>query len=400
VRVLLSTIGSRGDVQPLVALALELRAIGQDVRLCVPPDFRGWVEGLGLPVVPIGPEVRPFATAGAGAAPPSAERVRQLVEESVATQFETIGAAAADCDMVVAATALQVAARSVAEKRGIPYAFAAYCPAVLPSAHHAPPQLPVRGDAPPPGAGSLELWARDAERFNRTFLAPLNVHRTAAGLAPVADVRSHMFTERPWLAADRALGPWPEPGDPRVFQPGAWILPDERELPSEVQAFLDAGTPPVYFGFGSTQASPEAGGATVRAARALGRRSIVSRGWADLPLAEQASDCLEVGELNLKRLFTRVAAAVHHGGAGTTALAALGGAPQVLVPHRYDQHYWARRVGELRVGRALAPGTLAEETLAAALDHALQPDVVARAAGLAREVGTDGARVAARRIAG
>jgi vancomycin aglycone glucosyltransferase len=399
-RVLLSTIGSRGDVQPLVALALELRAFNQDVRLCVPPDFCAWIDGLGLPVVKIGPEVRPYATAGAGAAPPSAERVRQLVEESVATQFETIGSAAADCDMIVAATALQVAARSVAEKRGIPYAFAAYCPAVLPSAHHAPPPLPARGDAPPPGAGPLELWARDAERFNRTFLAALNLHRAAAGLATIADVRSHMFTERPWLAADRALGPWPEPDDPRVCQPGAWIMPDERALPSEVEAFLDAGTPPVYFGFGSTQASPETGGAMVRAARALGRRSIVSRGWADLPLAGQASDCLEIGELNLKKLFTRVAAAVHHGGAGTTTLAALGGAPQVLVPHRYDQHYWARRIAELGVGGALAPGTLAEGTLAAALDRALQPDTVARAVRLALEVRTDGARVTARQIAG
>jgi vancomycin aglycone glucosyltransferase len=58
-RVLLSTIGSRGDVQPLVALALELRVLGQEVRLCVPPDFREWIEGLGLSVTPIGPELSP-----------------------------------------------------------------------------------------------------------------------------------------------------------------------------------------------------------------------------------------------------------------------------------------------------------------------------------------------------
>ena len=57
-RVLLSTIGSRGDVQPLVALALQLRALGQEVRLCVPPDFRDWIDSLGIPVTPIGPEVR------------------------------------------------------------------------------------------------------------------------------------------------------------------------------------------------------------------------------------------------------------------------------------------------------------------------------------------------------
>jgi len=79
-RVWLSTIGSRGDVQPLVALASQLRALGQEVRLCVPPDFRDWIESLGMPVIPIGPEVRAFAAARppAMAAPPSAESIRQI----------------------------------------------------------------------------------------------------------------------------------------------------------------------------------------------------------------------------------------------------------------------------------------------------------------------------------
>src|SRR5215470_3197041 len=96
-RVLLSTIGSRGDVQPLVALAVQLRALGQEVRLCVPPDFREWIESFGLPVTPIGPEVRTFAAASASSAastPPSAEQIRRLVEDSVATQFATLADAA------------------------------------------------------------------------------------------------------------------------------------------------------------------------------------------------------------------------------------------------------------------------------------------------------------------
>jgi len=161
-RVLLSTIGSRGDVQPLVALALQLRALGQEVRLCVPPDFREWIEGLGIPVAPIGPEVRNFAVASRPAtpAPPSPEQRRQMMEGTVATQFETIAAAAQGCDVIVGATALQIAAPSVAERMGIPYVFAAYCPAVLPSPHHAPPVLAMLGDTPAPGmADYRELWA-------------------------------------------------------------------------------------------------------------------------------------------------------------------------------------------------------------------------------------------------
>src|SRR6476661_4145309 len=108
-RALLSTIGSRGDVQPLVALAIELRAHGVRVRLCVPPDFREWIEGLGFAVTPIGPEVRTFQAARpAGAAPQSpmtAEQRRQLAEASVDAQFTTVAAAAEGCDGIVAATA-------------------------------------------------------------------------------------------------------------------------------------------------------------------------------------------------------------------------------------------------------------------------------------------------------
>src|SRR5262249_62222291 len=116
-RVLLSTIGSRGDVQPLLALALQLRSLGQEVRLCVPPDFREWIEGLGFDVTPIGPDVRraSAANAPAGAPPPfTPERRRQLAEATVATQFETIAAAAEGCSAIVGATPLQIAARSVA----------------------------------------------------------------------------------------------------------------------------------------------------------------------------------------------------------------------------------------------------------------------------------------------
>ena len=129
-RVLLSTIGSRGDVQPLVALALQLRTLGQEVRLCVPPDFRDWIDSLGFPVTPIGPELRKLTASASPptSAAPDPERPRQLAEFTVATQFETIAAAAKGCDIIVAATALQIAARSVAEKQGIPYVFVGYCP--------------------------------------------------------------------------------------------------------------------------------------------------------------------------------------------------------------------------------------------------------------------------------
>ena len=398
-RMLLSTIGSRGDVQPLVALALELRALEQEVRLCVPPDFREWIEGLGMPVTPIGPELRSTGKASASAAPPTPDQRRRMVEGAVATQFETIAAAAQGCDVIVGATALQVAAPSVAERMRIPYVFAAYSPTVLPSPHHAPPVLTMLGDRPaPPGGDYSELWEQDARRWNETWGALINSHRASSGLAPVGDVRSHILTDRPWLAADPTLAPWPEPEDQAVIQTGAWILPDERRLSPELETFLDAGEPPVYFGFGSIRAPADLGRVMIGTARALGRRAIVSRGWAELSLGDDEPDCLAIGDVNHQALFRRVAAVVHHGGAGTTTAAARAGAPQVAIPQHYDQHYCAQRVHDLGIGTTHAPGTPTTDSLTSALEQALRPDVAARAGRVATAVRGDGARVAAERL--
>ena len=197
----------------------------------------------------------------------------------------------------------------------------------------ATPIAAMPGQTPAPAtADNRELWARDAERFNDLFGAALNSHRASLGLAPVSDVRSHIFTDRPWLAADPTLAPWPDPADQAVFQTGAWILPDERPLSPELETFLDAGEPPVYFGFGSMRAPQDLSQVMIQTARALGRRAIVSRGWADLSLVDNEPDCLAIGEVNQQALFKRVAAVVHHGGAGTTTAAALAGAPQVVIP--------------------------------------------------------------------
>ncbi len=398
-RVLLSTIGSRGDVQPLVALALQLKALGQEVGLCVPPDFRDWIEALGLTVTPIGPELRSTGKAAPITALPTPEQRRQMIEGTLAAQFETISLAARGCDAIVGATALQVAAPSVAEKMNIPYIFSAYCPAVLPSARHAPPVLAMLGDRPAPAMDDYsELWDQDAQRWNDTWISLLNSHRAKLGLPPIRDVRSYILTAQPWLAADQVLAPWPDPADQSVFQTGAWILPDERPLSPGLEAFLDAGDPPVYFGFGSIRAPAELNRVMIQSARALGRRAILSRGWAELSLVDDEPDCLAIGEVNQQMLFRRVAAVVHHGGAGTTTAAARAGVPQVVIPQHYDQHYWAERVHQLGIGAALTPSTPTVETLTSALGVVLQPAVAVRAQSIAAAMRSDGAQVAARRL--
>ena len=320
------------------------------------------------------------------------------MEGTVAAQFETITAAARGCDVIVGATALQIAAPSIAEKLGIPYFFAAYCPAVLPSPHHAPPLLPALGDKPVTMTDYSELWEKDAQRWNLQWKDILNPHRTKLGLEPVSDVRSYILTEQPWLASDPTLGPWPDLADRSVFQTGAWILPDDHLLSPELEAFLNAGEPPIYFGFGSISAPADLSQVMIQSARALGRRAILLRGWADLSLVDNEADCIAIGEVNHLALFKRVSAIVHHGGAGTTHAATRGGAPQVVIPQHYDQYYWAGRVEQLGIGIAHKTPTPTANSLTSALEQALRPHVTARAQTISAAMRSDGTQVAARRL--
>ncbi|MFE3554896.1 glycosyltransferase [Streptomyces sp. NPDC059193] len=395
-RVLLSTYGSRGDVEPLVGLAVRLRELGAEVRMCAPPDeeFARLLAGAGVELVPFGQPVRALVT---GAVAPPAGGAPQRAAELVAEHFGTIAAAAEGCDVLVASGLIPAGLRSVAEKHGIRYVYACFHPFELPSAHYLPSLRPGR-PSPPEVTGHRELWDLDAERVNALYGEPLNAHRASIGLPPVDNVRDHVFTGRPWLAADPVLGPWQDLTDLNVVQTGAWILPDERPLPDDLVAFLDSGPAPVYVGFGSMpmRTSPDVARVAVEAVRAQGRRVLVGRGWAGLALTDGQADCFAVGEVNQQALFGRVAAVVHHGGAGTTTTAARAGAPQVLVPQIVDQPYWARRVAELGIGAAHDGPTPTVESLAAALRTALAPETRARARAVAGTIRTDGTTVAAR----
>ncbi|MEI5101082.1 glycosyltransferase [Streptomyces sp. PmtG] len=393
---LLSTYGSRGDVEPLVGLAVRLRALGAEVRVCAPPDetFARRLTGVGVPLVAVGPSARELTKA---APPPSS--IPQYAAELIATQFDTVTEAAEGCDVVMATGMLPAAAGalSVAEKLGIPSVSVTFQQLGLPSPHHAPLAYPGR-PLPPDGTGNQGLWDLDAEHINALFGAALNTSRVAHGLPPVADVRAFVVGDRPWLASDPVLDPWRRTPDLDVVQTGAWITPDERPLPAELVAFLDAGEPPVYVGFGSMplHAAPDLAHVAVETVRAHGRRVVLARGWADLALADGLDGCCVVGEVNQQALFRRVAAVVHHGGAGTTTTAARAGAPQVVVPQAGDQPYWAGRVADLGVGAAHDGPAPTFPSLSAALGTALAPATRARATAVARTIRADGAAVAAR----
>ena len=133
----------------------------------------------------------------------------------------------------------------------------------------------------------------------------------------------------------------------------------------------------------------------LESARALGRRAVISSGWSDLKLAASAEDAIVIDEANFQALFPRVAAAVHHGGSGTTTVTSISGTPHVIVPHRYDQFYWAERIEELGIGAAHHGTEPTVESLSAALDRALRPEVAAKAKAVAAEMAPNGVEVAA-----
>jgi len=397
VRVLLSTYGSRGDVEPLVALAVRLRALGAEVRVCAPPDedFAQRLAGVGVPLVPFGRSARALTTA---AMPPSAADLPRRAAELIASQFDVVTAAAEGCDALVATGVMPAVAgaRAVAEKLGIRYVYATFQQLTLPSPHH-PPLAYAGRPFPPEVADNQVLWDLDAQSINALFGEALNTSRASIGLPPVDNVRDYVIGDQPWLATDPTLDPLQQTPDLDVVQTGAWILPDERRLPDELVAFLDAGAPPVYVGFGSMpmRASKGAAQVAIEAIRAQGRRAVVGRGWADLALIDDRDDCFVVGEVNHQALFGRVAAVVHHGGAGTTTTATRAGAPQVVVPQAADQPYWAGRVAELGIGTAHDGPTPTFESLSAALGTAMTPETRARATAVAGTIRTDGATVAA-----
>jgi vancomycin aglycone glucosyltransferase len=315
----------------------------------------------------------------------------------IAAQFDKLCAAAEGCDTLVASglTPAVAGARSVAEKLGIRSVFVSYCPIFLPSPHHPPHPLPGR-PFPSGVTDKRVLNDLDVQSYNALFGEALNTHRASIGLPPVDNVRAHILSDQPWLAADPTLAPWQEPADLDVVQTGAWILPDERPLPAELEAFLEAGAPPVYVGFGSMRAPKDVARVAIEAIRAQGRRVLIARGWADLALIDDRDDCFAVGEVNQQALFGRVAAVVHHGGAGTTTTAARAGAPQLVIPQMADQPYWAGRVTELGIGATHDGPTPTTESLSAALSTALAGETRARASAMAGTIRTDGATVAAR----
>lgn len=382
-KITLCAIGSWGDVGPFLSLGRALHQRGSGVVLAAPPEFAGAAADAGLDFRPVAPTCTPVVEAAStttGAplrAVPLLLRATRLLTEETLAELPSI----AEGSQLLVATGIAYAAPHVAEALGIGYRAVSACPRWYPSVHHPPAtdRAPRRSKPIHSAAWWATEWTTDL-----TLDRVVNRWRRQRGLPPARALFGRMIGlpgERV-LAADEELAPLPSDvqGTRRVSAMQAF---QADSLPERVEEFLASGDPPVYVGFGSMRAT-DAGRLleiVFESAAALGVRTIVPEKWVQSAGRSTPEGCLAVGQVPHRRLFPRLAAIVHHGGAGTTTAAARAGVPQVVIPHVMDQHYWAHRVHALGIGpeppsyRRLSP-----RTLTAALRKTLGPSAMAEKA--------------------
>jgi UDP:flavonoid glycosyltransferase YjiC (YdhE family) len=374
--ILLAIFGSEGDVRPNLALGRALQGRGHGVQVLSSPDSRWLVETAGLAFQPVGSDVRALMAANARfyidrplrAAVP----MTKALQADLVKQFREMPGRIGRPDLVIG-SGLMLAGPSLAEAIGRPYLHAMFTPVILRSCGHGPMTFPFQKGAP---LLNRLLWILSNAGMEISLRGLLNRERRRLGLASVPAVYTHLAA-RVLLAADPELAPLPADVDPPCLQTGYWHLASEERLPSRLERFLAQGTPPVYIGFGSMGDPHPArtAQAVQRAVQMAGVRAVVQGGWGGLCVRESARVLSIGGRLPHDRLFPRVAAVVHHGGAGTVMTAARAGVPQVLAPHLLDQYYWGRQIHRLGLGpRPLSRRRLDAGALAGALH-----DVVAEA---------------------
>lgn len=395
-RLVVVAVGSRGDVQPYVALALGAAAAGMDVTVATHGSFRALVEGRGLRFAALRADPRATMATAAGRGWVATSRnpltfVTRMAGLAAAAGEELaddVLAACADADAIVHSP-LGLAAHHVAEARGIPAVPALLAPTAPTRAFPTPVQ-------PLATLGPLNPWSHRlaAAAFDRPFRRRVDRwRRDRLGLGPLRG--PNPFLARVAAGAPILFGysplvvPVPPDWGPGAHVTGYWTLPPDPlwRPPEPLVDFLAAGPPPVYVGFGSMGVADPAAlsGTVVEAARRARCRLLLGRGWGGLDWPGAGDDVLVVDDVPHEWLLPRTAGVVHHGGAGTTAAALRSGVPSVACPFFADQFSWARRAADLGVGPSPQRArTLAPEPLGAALLRLADPAHRARAATVGR----------------
>jgi sterol 3beta-glucosyltransferase len=414
VNIAILTAGTRGDTQPYVAVGIELRKIGHAVRIAAAENFESLVRPHGLDFHPVRGDIEKVASGDLAKNARKADNplrflfslnkpaFKAMLLLALEDQFQ----ACADADVIVYHPGAALG-YFVARQRGIPAVLASPFPM---TATREFPALLFYGSIRPGEAFNLlthrlfaammwmaagspvkEFWKNRFGRVPAGFTCPYPLQDTRE--FPTVTSCSPQVFPRP--------RDWPE----HAHMDGYWFIDDASDWapPRDLVDFLSSGQAPVYVGFGSVGDAETAERTTemvIAALRHAGQRGLLASGWSGL--AHHAALPESVHMLRSAPhswLFPRMAAVVHHGGAGTTAAGLRAGIPSVIIPHGNDQFAWGRRVHELRVGPAAIPRKkLTAEKLSAAITAALKDEVRQAAAELGRRIRAENGAAAAARV--
>lgn len=375
-RIVAVTYGTRGDVQPIVALSQALVRAGHEVLMIGPPEWSAWAQACGVDYAGLGANLE--QTMGQMSDPHKPRAVYEFLTfmlDQARGQFEQVPELTKGADLVIGSS-LAVAAPTAAELHSISYCYVVFCPVFFPSSVH-PPMMVA-------GQNHSRLFNALAWRVMRLGdralgLRMLNKERKRLGLHEVGRMWEYMMAGNVMLACDASLAQAPPDTDQQVTQCGYFHLEQAEELSPVLLDFLDQKGPVAYAGFGSMHNHrPQALlNMALSAARDSGARLVFSYDW-DWPDGYSPSpDCLVIKGANHQKLFSKVNAVIHHGGAGTTATAARAGAPQLIVPHVLDQNYWAHRVFVSGLGpRSVRRSRLSDRRLARGLGACLGQEAI------------------------
>ncbi|MGE2813792.1 glycosyltransferase [Mycobacterium heidelbergense] len=390
-RFVLAIYGTRGDAEPGVAVGRELLRRGHDVRVAVAPDLVGFVESAGLRASAFGPDARVWQDVHRDLLTRlfrSFWKVRELTalvreDQRLFNQLweeigKTLMSLAEGADVVLTSAIGEQSAANIAEYYGIPLATLHTFPI------RANGQL-IPGLPAPVGRSAMTVsewmsWPMlkkrdDAQR--RELGLPKATGLWSRRIAERASVEIQAYDEVcfPGLAAE-----WAKCKGQRPFV-GALTMELTTDADEEVASWIAAGTPPIFFGFGSTPVkSPADTVAMIGATCAqLGERALICSAGTDFSDAPHFEHVKTVDAMNYSAAFPACRAVVHHGGTGTTAAGLRAGVPSLILPTFGDQTLWGTQVKRLKVGSARRFSSTTRESLVADLRRILAPQYVARA---------------------
>jgi UDP:flavonoid glycosyltransferase YjiC (YdhE family) len=405
-RFVLAMWGTRGDVEPCAAIGRELLRRGHDVRIAVPPELVGFAESADLAAVAYGPDPGRWLDAhrnffrGLLSNFWKVLHLRRLWRVAAESNISCWGEMSATltslvdgADLLLTGMAYQEVAANVAEYYDVPLAILHFAP--VRANGQLRPFLPAR-------------IANSAEALGEWLVWPMRkrveeAQRRELGLPKATSPPFRRITERGHLeiqAYDEMCFPglaaeWAKWSTQRPFV-GALTLELPTNADEVVASWIAAGTPPIYFGFGSVPIeSPAETLAMIGAACAqLDERALVCSGGTDFGDFPDAEHVKVVGTVNHTAIFTACRAVVHHGGAGTTAAGLRAGVRTLILWIGFDQPHWGTVVKRLKVGAARRFSTTTQESLVADLRTILAPDYATRAREIATRMTKPAASVA------